>query len=64
MVLDIMEIKYFYFYFVQNFYLFHLQLLVIVVPTKLSIMSGLKKVHVQVTGVACSFIHAVLQDCT
>ena len=71
MVLDIMEIEYFFivlelnkveyfvfflstFWFVQNFYLFHLQLLVIVVSTKLSIVSGLEKVHVQVTGVAIS----------
>ena len=68
MVLDITEIEYFFivlelykveyfffpFSFIQNFYLFHLQLLVIVVPTKLSTMSGLEKVHVQVTGVAVS----------
>ena len=42
------------FCFVQNFYLFHLQLLVIVVSTKLSTVSGFEKVHVQVTGVAVS----------
>ena len=46
MVLDIMEIKYFYFYFVQNFYLFHLQLFMIVVSTKLSTVFGFEKVHV------------------
>ena len=73
MILNIMEIEYFFVvlklnkveYFVlfcfiyiyiytQNFYLFHLQLLVIVVSTKLSTVSGFEKVHVQVTGVAVS----------
>ena len=58
-VLELYKVKYFFFpfstfSFIQNFYSFHLQLLVIVVPTKLSTMSGLEKVHVQVTGVAVS----------
>ena len=59
-VLKFNKVKYFGFFFfstfcfVQNLYLFHLQLLVIVVSTKLSTVSGFEKVHVQVTGVVVS----------
>ena len=55
-VLELIKVEYFdfFFFFIQNFYLFNLQLLVIVVSTKLSSMSGLEKVHVQVTGVVVS----------
>ena len=58
-VLELNKVEYFFFPFstfclVQNFYLFHLQQLVIVVSTKLSTVSGLEKVRVQVTGVAVS----------
>ena len=57
-VLELNKVEYFFFFstfcFVKNFYLFHLQLLVIVVSTKPSIVSGLEKVHMQITGVAVS----------
>ena len=58
-VLELNKVKYFVFLFstfcfVQNFYLFHLQLLVIAVSPKLSTVSELEKVHVQVARVAVS----------
>ena len=62
MVLDITEIEYFfivlelnkveYFFFFSTFCF--VQLLVIIVSTKLSTMFTLEKVYVQITGVAVS----------
>ena len=62
MVLDIMEIKYFFIillcFFVFFFFPFStfcfVQLLVIIVSTKLSTMFRLEKVYMQITGVAVS----------